>query len=68
MISDYSENVMKMAELIQWGAERDKRFFLRVKGNGEWEAGWGDAGGGSTVRADTAIATLRQLHRKYSID
>ena len=58
---------MKMAELIQWAAERQPHspFFLRVKSNGEWEAGWGRAGGETTVRADTAIATLRALHAKY---
>ena len=59
---------MKMADLVQWACERDIRFFLRVKSNGEWEAGWGDAGGVATVRAYTAIATLRELHRKYAID
>jgi hypothetical protein len=59
---------MKMAELIQWGAERDARFFLRAKNNGEWEAGWGEAAGDKTVRADTAIATLRELHRVYAIE
>lgn len=58
---------MKMAELIQWGAERNNRFFLRVKSNGEWEAGWGDAAGETTMRADTAIASLRALHTKYAI-
>ncbi len=57
----------KMAELIQWAAEYQPRFFLRVKGNGEWEAGWGYAAGEATVRADTAIATLRQLYTKYAV-
>lgn len=59
--------VMKMADLVQWGAERNNRFFLRAKSNGEWEAGWGDAAGESSVRADTAIAALRVLHNKYAV-
>ena len=58
---------MKMAELIQWGAERDVGFFLRAKSNGEWEAGWGELAGPRTTRADTAIATLRNLYAKYAV-
>ena len=58
---------MNMAELIQWGSEENNRFFLRCKSNGEWETGWGDIAGEMTVRADTIIASLRELHRKYSV-
>ena len=57
---------MKMADLIQWGAEANSSFFLRAKTNGEWEAGWGQPASETTVRADTAITVLRELYRKYA--
>lgn len=59
---------MRMADLIQWAAERSSLFFLRAKINGEWEAGWAEHSGERTVRADTAIAALRLLHSRYAVD
>ena len=52
---------MRLARLIKWAAQRRASFFIRQKSNGEWEAGWGQASGEWTVRADTAIAAMRAL-------
>lgn len=65
VIRDTKMAEMDMVDLIRWAARRNDCFFLRVKNNGEWETGWGDAAGEATVRADTAMASLRALYVKY---
>jgi len=54
--------MLELARLIKWAHARRAQFFLRAKSNEEWEAGWGDAAGPLTVRADTALAAMKALY------